>query len=888
MSAVDLYAELHKHGDLRNLSPAALGELTDHPDWGIRFQVAMEPRTPVEALARLARDGSEEVRQGAAANSALPDEVRAELAGAAEPGVRAVVAGNESASVEVLARLADDGEPSVRAAVAANVATPAALLSHLSEDTSEVVRVCAASNPSTPANAHGRLATDTSSKVREQIAQDASTPVNMLGQLARDKKAEVRLAVATNRNCPSAALDLLIADRSWKVRQMIARLRYRRFYTTDVHVPASLSRLAGDDHWQVREQLARHPAAASETLTVLSEDVNERVRHAVAANHHTPPETLAILASDSNLLVRSAVSQNPCTSTEMLVRLLQDPYSGIHRTVAVRLARQALVRLLEESMPRRLKVVERPRIQLRESQFICDIAVLDSGGTSIEEGAAIDPATLHLAVGIVPPNTGTPSDRWQPSFDSAQLVRYAESGIRSFWRLELKAGAAVSALRLEGGAYEEVASAGPGTLLTLDDPFPISFDPAVLVASDADRLVSASGEDMGTAGDAARPQDAQPETLARMAQATNAAIREEAASSRDAPPEILSRLATDGNWHVRRKAAAHARTPPQSLVALAKDSNWHVRFAVAGNSRTPVEQLVQLSGDERWEVRRVAATNSSTPKEALHQLAQDPRREVRHRVASLLRTPSQVLRQLGADPDRQIRREVASNRATPPDVLAKLASEVSEGIPVAEDPDLKTTAPYGTSLARVGGIIGDTMGESVRFRVAKNQSAPREALESLSESSDERIRSAATAQLMWRNLLSILEQVAPRRLTVTEAALIRLGEGKVVRLRAAVVQRTTESANPSEVIEPREVSLVLDPVWPWSTLASGRSAGYYIECDIPNLWRVDLGQGPTISVFRLEDAGYVKVCSAEPGNPLVLDEPFSVALDPADLWNRSS
>ncbi len=57
----------------------------------------------------------------------------------------------------------------------------------------------------------------------------------------------------------------------------------------------------------------------------------------------------------------------------------------------------------------------------------------------------------------------------------------------------------------------------------------------------------------------------------------------------------------------------------------------------------------------------------------------------------------------------------------------------------------------------------------------------------------------------------------------------------------------------------------------------------YAEAGIPCFWRVELDEGPSAFVYRLEADSYVQIDSARPGEDLVLEEPFPVRLDPSEL-----
>ncbi|MEV4114558.1 Uma2 family endonuclease [Nonomuraea sp. NPDC049695] len=58
--------------------------------------------------------------------------------------------------------------------------------------------------------------------------------------------------------------------------------------------------------------------------------------------------------------------------------------------------------------------------------------------------------------------------------------KYAAAGIPVFIRVELQGVPRVEVFHLGEQGYELVAEAEAGTMLTLDQPFPVSFDPAAL------------------------------------------------------------------------------------------------------------------------------------------------------------------------------------------------------------------------------------------------------------------------------------------------------------------------------------------------------------------------------------------------------------------------
>jgi Uma2 family endonuclease len=82
---------------------------------------------------------------------------------------------------------------------------------------------------------------------------------------------------------------------------------------------------------------------------------------------------------------------------------------------------------------------------------------------------------LLLVAEVVSPRSG--SERT----DRVQKVReYAQAGIPTYWIVELDPEPKVTVLVLSGDTYVVSAEARAGQVLSLNEPFPISFDPALV------------------------------------------------------------------------------------------------------------------------------------------------------------------------------------------------------------------------------------------------------------------------------------------------------------------------------------------------------------------------------------------------------------------------
>ena len=107
---------------------------------GERRNLAKDPNTPAEILARLSEDGHRWVRRGVAYNSNTPTEVLVRLSGDEDSDVRDWVARNPNAPATALTRLSEDKDRWVRWDVAGNPHAPAETLTRLSGDENPDVR----------------------------------------------------------------------------------------------------------------------------------------------------------------------------------------------------------------------------------------------------------------------------------------------------------------------------------------------------------------------------------------------------------------------------------------------------------------------------------------------------------------------------------------------------------------------------------------------------------------------------------------------------------------------------------------------------------------------------------------------------------------------------
>ena len=86
---------------------------------------------------------------------------------------------------------------------------------------------------------------------------------------------------------------------------------------------------------------------------------------------------------------------------------------------------------------------------------------------------------LLLVIEVVSPRSGSErTDRVQ------KVEEYAKAGIPLYWIVELDPDPKVTVLALGEGAYELAAEARAGHVLSVQEPFPVSFDPVALTELD--------------------------------------------------------------------------------------------------------------------------------------------------------------------------------------------------------------------------------------------------------------------------------------------------------------------------------------------------------------------------------------------------------------------
>lgn len=135
-----------------------------------------------------------------------------------------------------------------------------------------------------------------------------------------------------------------------------------------------------------------------------------------------------------------------------------------------------LVRVLLDAAPDDLEVAEAVGTLVGDDGLIPDVVVADAEVmTSGMQGISF-PDVVAVAE-VVSPGVGNKKRDYE-----IKPPKYAAAGIPTFIRVELEGDGApwVEVFHLRGGRYELATVANAGEVLTLTQPFPVSFDPAIL------------------------------------------------------------------------------------------------------------------------------------------------------------------------------------------------------------------------------------------------------------------------------------------------------------------------------------------------------------------------------------------------------------------------
>ncbi|MBN6052768.1 Uma2 family endonuclease, partial [Nonomuraea sp. RK-328] len=142
----------------------------------------------------------------------------------------------------------------------------------------------------------------------------------------------------------------------------------------------------------------------------------------------------------------------------------------LHQRVTSRICR-----ILEDTAPLELELLQTVNLRVSDVDlWIPDVVVVPAAATETV-GLMFSPRDIRLAVEVV-----SPSSRAQDRLLKAGA--YAAAGIPAYWRVEMDEGPTVYVYELDGKTYGPPPAHKAGTVAEFQAPFPVSFDPADLMA----------------------------------------------------------------------------------------------------------------------------------------------------------------------------------------------------------------------------------------------------------------------------------------------------------------------------------------------------------------------------------------------------------------------
>lgn len=288
-----------------------------------RAGAAHNPNTHPDVLEQLAASAERRARPGAPG---------ATLDLISNWEVCSELAGNPATPADVLARLAGDSDALIRQSVAKNPNTPTDVVEQLAQDPDQGVRSSAAHllgnrfriALDAPTAMLVPLAASPHPHVRRETAKHPNTPDDVVARLTRDAHPDVRHA-AKHPNHHQTVTEPTTGTRD-------EQLAAAEDTATSADTLNTLARRAS--WWLVRWAIARNPNAGADTLEALAHDRKDALRWAASQHPNTPPDVLTQLAEDAHPDVRSGAVRNPNIPADLLVRLTGDPDPYIRRLAA--------------------------------------------------------------------------------------------------------------------------------------------------------------------------------------------------------------------------------------------------------------------------------------------------------------------------------------------------------------------------------------------------------------------------------------------------------------------------------------------------------------------------------------------------------------------------
>lgn len=234
------------------------------------YSFEMEPRT-------------DEERMGVARNPLTTPEQLNKLSMDYDSCVRYYVAGNPATPMEAITLLAHDDDEDVSELAISSAVIQPGTLSKLSNHTNVVQRAAVARHPLTPMGGLISLSTDADRHVRANVARNPTTPLAVLNALSLDEAEDVRVGIAGNPMVSPVLLIQLLARTNHDDIRVLAAAAGNRALPSNI-----LVQFVFDERPLIRMSAASNPALQIEQINVLLSDSDEDVRRAIMDNLALP------------------------------------------------------------------------------------------------------------------------------------------------------------------------------------------------------------------------------------------------------------------------------------------------------------------------------------------------------------------------------------------------------------------------------------------------------------------------------------------------------------------------------------------------------------------------------------------------------------------------
>lgn len=619
-----------------------------------RLELARMQTTPVQVLAQLVDDQSEEVRQAVALNANASEEILSQL-GREFP--------EEVVQNPVFGILALENPNSlfVHLAKARSAATSPEALAEFGKSTEEEILIAVSSNPNTPSYVleglvdnppvlgdYEYMESDDYSRIFSAIVQNANTPVSVIRKVYEDWS----IATYAIARSPRTPVDILEKLSQWQNHQM--QLALIENSALPSHLVARLS-IERDERIQQAAQTHPNKPENIETFNAF-----------IQGGLKVPPDLLSQLATDSRAHVRLLVAKHPNTSAVALKELAHDKASNIAHSAAYNpSANEAVLKEYAAYLVHQHSVVSpsnqsgvyRTAVQLgahpKTTSEVLDL-LMDGLPYLEDEIAGMETVPVATLVKI--------AKRVMDVRVSEKLARNPALPAEGLGFLFISVTQSPFKAHSIEGCLKRIAQHPNLSELLF---FSLLKRPGLrtYLASNP-KLTNAMREQLIATKDT--------RTLSTLARNPNT------------PPDILLRLIGD-RIDVRAALATNEKLPP-ALVETLADDELFVRMSLARRrSPLPISVLQKFSQDKEPQICACIALRPETPLEILERLIQHPEEIVRGSVGRNSKVTPLMLLALASEDSVEIRAHVALHPEINEATIEVLFRKTAVALPVELD-----------------------------------------------------------------------------------------------------------------------------------------------------------------------------------------------------------